>query len=476
MNSQRTRLNVLVLAMALLLPGQTTQAGTLQSQADSMFNGLVNGTAPQAFKGQTMNTYTGGSMFVRVPSKNYQVLSLQMPYIKAGNSCGSIDAFGGSFSHISSAQFKDMLKNITSAIPGVLFQLAIKSVEPLLGDTMQWFQSIENIVNRANISSCEGAKMALSSANDFLGLSTAKTCETVAGMIGKADDVAAGRIKCGDSAGVQDVMNGASANAATLPLVPLHGNLVWQALKQNTKLDDDDRQLIMSITGTTVYPASYADGQPAPEPIWPTITNAKVLIYGDTAVDVNGNSTIPVLSCGGDTTDCLNPTTSNTTFQALSYRVQKIMASLSDKIATRSAAPTSTEITFVNNVPAPVYRMLAAGNTVNNSAISAALQGQYNDYVAIEFAHALLTRAARQGVASGLFNANMLPVQVDQFKRHVGLAQDMVRELDGERQTAAAKAQVFVSLSSHVAELERDMRGAMPQQVRDLLAYSALGH
>lgn len=463
----------LALAIALMsIPSLPSRAESLQEQAESMFNGMTNATAPQAFKGQTMNTYTMGSMFTRVPNKSYQLLSVQAPYIKAGNSCGGIDAFGGSFSHISSEQFKNMLKNITSAIPGVLFQLAIKSVEPLLGDTMQWFKSIENIVNRASISSCEGAKMALYEANQLLGFSTAKTCESIATTLGISSDAAAAREKCASSADVNSVLDAGANNEQTKDSIPFFGNIVWQALKKMNHLDDEDRELIMSITGTTIYYKAL-DGNPAPSPIGATDIGVAALLRGDTAPDADGNSTVKMLSCGGDTAECTSPVVVNRSFKPMTERVRALMASLANKIAFRGT-PTVAEVNFVNNVPAPVYRMLAvAGGARDNDVVSNAIREQYNDYVAVEYAYALLYRAAHEALTVGLHGSRYQPKQFEQLQVHAGLAQSFLNGLNSERQTAAAKAQTAVSIITHVAQLERDMRAAMPQQVLDLLAYSA---
>ena len=88
------------LSLALATPAA---AGSLNQSAQQMFDdlGVVgNVTQPQAFRGQTLNTYTGGSLFVRSPTKSYQLAAFSAPYIKAG--CGGIDIYGGSFSHIAS--------------------------------------------------------------------------------------------------------------------------------------------------------------------------------------------------------------------------------------------------------------------------------------------------------------------------------------------------------------------------------------
>ena len=113
-----------VAATALALSPINMRAGDLNTEVNNMFNSLGaigNYTAPGAFRGQTFNTYTGGSLFMRAPNKVYQLAAIQFPSAKAG--CGGIDVFGGSFSHISAAEFKNMLRNITAALPGIAFQL-----------------------------------------------------------------------------------------------------------------------------------------------------------------------------------------------------------------------------------------------------------------------------------------------------------------------------------------------------------------
>src|SRR5450755_3919105 len=109
-------------------------AANLQGEIDSMFINLGavgNYTQPGAFRGQAYNMYTGGSIYLRSPNKVYQLATIQFPYVKAG--CGGIDVFAGSFSHLSAAEFKNVLKSITANLPGVAFQLALSAVTPLLG-------------------------------------------------------------------------------------------------------------------------------------------------------------------------------------------------------------------------------------------------------------------------------------------------------------------------------------------------------
>jgi hypothetical protein len=94
--------------------------------------------------------------------------------------------------------------------------------------------------------------------------------------------------------------------------------------------------------------------------------------------------------------------------------------------------------------------------------------------VAVEFVHAMMSRMVNEAMNAGLQNAKLLPPQTEQLRNHIDLARLFIQQLNADRQVAAQKAQVATTIIQQVAQLERDLRAAMPQQVRDLLAYSAL--
>jgi conjugative transfer pilus assembly protein TraH len=155
---------------------------------------LVTTRHPGAFRGQTFNTYTGGSLMMRSPNKVYQLAAIQFPSAKAG--CGGIDVFGGSFSHISATEFKNMLKNITAALPGIAFQLALEAVSPLLGGLTKWAKGLETWINNARINSCETAKAIVSTAAESIGYSSQETCADLAIEMGMESDRDAARRRC----------------------------------------------------------------------------------------------------------------------------------------------------------------------------------------------------------------------------------------------------------------------------------------
>ena len=173
------------LLAALLAAAAPARAGDLNAEVNAMFNSLGtlgNYTAPGAFKGQTYNTYAGGSVYLRSPTRTYQLTSIALPDASGG--CGGINVFGGSFSHISATEFKNMLQNITAALPGIAFQLALETVSPLLGGLTKWAKSFENFVNNARINSCETAKALVAAAADRAGFRSDDACAGVAQMLG----------------------------------------------------------------------------------------------------------------------------------------------------------------------------------------------------------------------------------------------------------------------------------------------------
>jgi conjugative transfer pilus assembly protein TraH len=462
-----TRFLAAFIAASLVVQAPLVHADTLGAQAQQLFNdlgGMSNVTRPQAFKGQTMNTYTGGNLFVRAPQKNYQLLSAQLPSISAG--CGGINLFGGSFSHISGDALKSMMKSITAAIPGVVFDLALKSVQPLLGETMEVFKGWEQFVNRANINSCEASKWLVGKVGDQMGMSTQSACQSVGSQWMDAEEA---RDKCNKGNGTDATLKDARANKE---IPPFTGNLVWEGLKKFQQLDFDDRELIMSITGTTTYFPQSTDNAVQPVSTPPTITSIRDLLYGAGNGSVTGDVQVMVLQCG-DRNQCLYPTSVSVNFKSLIERVDEMMRSLDGKIK-NNQAPSTAEISFINSVPVPVYQLLSVANATKNDGVPSAKIAQYKEWIAVEFAHSLLTRLAQVGLATGQVNKFKLAApQIDDLKEHKANADRLLRVLDGERAEASKKAAVMVQIAGDIEGMRRTMRAAMPQQVQDLMDYSS---
>jgi conjugative transfer pilus assembly protein TraH len=462
-----------VAATALALSPINMRAGDLNTEVNNMFNSLGaigNYTAPGAFRGQTFNTYTGGSLFMRAPNKVYQLAAIQFPSAKAG--CGGIDVFGGSFSHISAAEFKNMLRNITAALPGIAFQLALESVSPLLGGLTKWAKGLETWINNARINSCETAKAIVSTAAEAAGYSSQEACADLAIETGLESDRDAARRRCATDRTSILATARSSGDANVRNKAPFVGNLTWKALQRTgASLDDAERELIMSIVCTVIFHAE--EDARDPEPIAPTITSISQLLYGQ-APGAGTDVTQHMLRCN-DYVNCdvvtLNPAYTHTPFTA---RVETMMRSIADKIATRAAIPNnSAEVGFVNQTTEPVYKMLSIGATIPGSGLSDSLIGQYRDVIAADYAYVFLERNLRVGMAALDKDYTLQQTQRDLANHVRQRAQAMLLQLSQEKNLLYQKVGSFRAVSSHLEQLERQLRSSMPQHVMDMLGQQA---
>ncbi|MCW5632010.1 MAG: conjugal transfer protein TraH [Rubrivivax sp.] len=469
----RRRSVVAAAAAALVLQPMALRAGDLNTEVNNMFNALGaigNYTAPGAFKGQTFNTYTGGSFFMRSPNKVYQLAAIQFPSAKAG--CGGIDVFGGSFSHISAAEFKNMLRNITAALPGIAFQLALEAVSPLLGGLTKWAKGLETWINNARINSCETAKAIVSTAAEAAGYSSQEACSDLAIEMGLESDRDAARRRCSTDRPSILASARSSGDANVRNKAPFVGNLTWKALQYTgSALDDQERELIMSLVGTVIFYAE--DAARDPEPIAPTITSISQLLYGQ-AAGTGTNVTQHLLRCN-HYTNCdvvsLNTSYTHTPFTA---RVETMMRSIADKIATRTAIPNnSAEVGFVNQTTEPVYKMLSIGATIPGSGLADSLIAQYRDVIAADYAYVFLERNLRLGMAALEKDYMLQQGQRERAQQVRQRAQAVLLQISQEKAALYQKVGSFRAVASHLEQLERQLRTSMPQHVMDMLGQQA---
>ena len=465
----------LMVCTSIALTALPLRAGDLNAEVDAMFNNLGtigNYTAPGAFRGQAYNTYSGGSLMMRAPNKVYQLAAIEFPNAKAG--CGGIDVFGGAFSHISATEFKNMLRNITAALPGIAFQLALESVSPLLGGLTKWAKGLETWINNARINSCETAKAIVSTAADAAGYSAHETCADLAVELGLESDRDAARRRCASDRPSILASARKSGDAGIRNKAPFVGNLTWRALQSaGAYLDDKERELIMSMVGTVIFYSEQAGRDP--EPIAPTLTSISQLLYGQ-AAGKNNDVLQHLLQCN-NYAQCdavtLNNNYSHTPFTA---RVETLMRSIADKIANRTAIPNdSAEVGFVNQTTEPVYRMLSIGSTIPGSGLADNLIAQYRDVIAADYAYVFLERNLRLGLAALAKDYTLAQHQRDQAQHVRQRAQAMLAQLAQEKSLLYQKVGSFRAVSSHLEQLERQLRSSLPQHVIDMLGHQAAG-
>lgn len=464
------RLRQISLVLGSLAVAAPLHAGDLNAETEKMFKDLSiigNYTAPGAFRGQVFNTYSGGNLMLRAPNKTYQLIAIDLPEARGG--CSGIDAFGGAFSHISSAQLKEMLKNVTSALPGIAFQLALDTVSPLLGSISSRFHHLAEMVNGQNKNSCSIATALVRSASEATNFSTNKACQDIAVSLGIASDYADAEQRCKtDKPSILDAGK-KSPDPGVANKVPFTGNLTWQALKRaGTKLDDKERELIMSMVGTVIF----ADGRD-PDPVAPTLTSIASLLYGQ--ADAGGGQVMQqILKCNNhDTCDAVtvDETYKHTPF---TQRVETLMRSISDKVLTRTPIPNdSPEVGFVNQTTEPVYRMLSVTSISNSKNLAEDMIGRYREVIAADYAYVFLDKNLRVGL-----NALDKDYLLDQMQQVMARelrdrATNLLAQLSREKALYYQKVASMTAVTTQIEQMERQLRSGMPQHVLDMLGRRA---
>jgi len=88
---------ILVAALGISAPALADVNGDLNGFFGSLgYDGNVS--KAQAWQGQAAGYMTGGSIYLRNPVKQVQLISMQVPSLNSG--CGGIDAYLGAFSFI----------------------------------------------------------------------------------------------------------------------------------------------------------------------------------------------------------------------------------------------------------------------------------------------------------------------------------------------------------------------------------------
>ena len=463
-----------VLAWSLVLGAPISYAADLNGEVTNMFNNLGaigNYTAPGAFKGQTFNTYTGGNLYLRSPNKTYQLAAVQFPSAKGG--CGGIDLFGGSFSHISAAEFRNMLRNITAALPGIAFQLALEAVSPLLGGLTKWAKGLETWINNARVNSCETATALVSSAADAMGYDSQRACAKLAMQMGLESDIDAAMRRCAsDSPGILASARG-SADPNIRAQVPFVGNFTWQALKTIDTLDDAGREMVMSVVGALIFYPQESNRDP--DYVGPSITTVAQLLYGQSDAG-GGNVNVQLLKCN-NFTDCDVVSRTNTNVhEPLTKKVEDLMRLISTNIQTRTAIPNnSLAVGFVNSTSIPVWRMLSIGNTIPGSGLSEMMIGNYREVIAADYAFTFLNQFANVALSALMKQYLLNDAQKKDAYRQREDVHKFLTRLQQEQASMYKKVVAVSTVATDLERLERNLRANMSAHVLDMLGHSHRG-
>jgi len=470
MISQPKRFIVGLLAITLAIAPMTSRPADLNAEMQAMFNdlgALGNVTSPGAFRGQAMNLYTGGSLMMRAPGRNYPLVNAQLPSLRAG--CGGIDLFGGAFSFINKQQFVALLQNIGSNAVGYAFKLALQSISPDIDKLLTELQDQINKINTMNINSCEAAQSLVNGVVGEYDNSVQSGCA----YLGSVTDRADARFTCATNAPavVKNAANSSDPNIRNATFVK--GNVIWLALNQvGGTISQQEKELIMSVIGTVILYPPADDGSGAmPRYVEPSIVGLRDLLLGRGASATEGNVDIDVYVCD-EPVECLNPARTTVSAKPYTRMVAERLRRMSDNIATRSPQ-TSADIGFINNTTEPIYKMLAVANAVPGSNTAETLIETYKDVIALDYAETFLNRVIRQAMTALSQALKRTAVEQQYVETLRGNAQEAQRQLLTEKQTAYAKVRSVSSMTQDLQTLERQLWSSMPAAVKTMLDFSA---
>lgn len=389
--SQRWLPLTLATTFALILPFQV--AASVDDKLGGYFDSLgyaTNVTSPSAYKSQSANYFSAGGLSLKSPVSNLEPGQITLPSVSAG--CGGIDVFGGGFSFINAAEFKQFLKNVGRNAAPLALKLGIQTLTPQLASIQAEMQEWANKFNSMSLNSCEAAQ-SLVDATGLTDLAQAagKEMACIRAAVKAGADTADAKKRCSGSGS-----NAAIASAANDPefeALPVNINVAWKYIQKNTFLSSDKElaELVMSLSGTVVYDAA------GKKRIIPSL-----FIENEQGIEalLKGGKVVPVYRCDTQA-KCLNVTKSNITVSPNKafYQQVKTMLTAIAHAYQGDAKLNAKERSFLEITPMPVLKMLSNVMESNES-----IDNYVHDYAQIMTAKLLsqylsdLLRMAQTGL------------------------------------------------------------------------------
>lgn len=320
-----------------------------------------NVTASHAYQSQEGGYYSGGSLFLRSPSRDLQLAHIQLPSLNAG--CGGIDMYTGGFSFVKGQNLVDFAKNIMTDSAPYAFQLAMETYAPQLNSVFSKLQYWAQQMNQNNLTSCEAAQNIVGGLWGKHTEAQRQICEDLSVQNNAFSDWASARQGCGHAGQGDSTLVNQQKTTEGKKIITRNVNIVWQALMQNDFLQKDVSlaQFFMSLSGTIVFDA---DGNPTP---YPTLIKNKDILKAL----MNGGSAT-VYACDNTAPDkCLTLSTTSISIDpsaALTSRVNNLLTDIESRYTTDQPL-TPEEEGFLNSTSIPVLKFiqvsLESSNEIN---------------------------------------------------------------------------------------------------------------
>lgn len=335
----------------------------------SKFGAVSNASNGSAYHDQSGGYLTGGSLFVRNPSRTQGAMNFTPPGFRIG--CGGIDLWSGGLSFISSEQLKNMMNSIISAIPSYSLMLAVETYAPQIHNIMQQLNKMAADFNRLNINSCEASAALVSSVWPKSDLGSQAACRMLSAHSGTVTDWASSRHNCGQNQ--HSTLDSASGENKDSLLGEF--NLAWKVLDKisfdfkgvhtnlqpfghidtlNNRDKEILKEILMTLSGTIIrkkngnsFEQQTLIGKGSSEEFLTALMKGGQLSY---------------FQCD-EHKRCLMPREVTVSFsenEALFSKIQKILETLVRKIQEDQGdeKATESEMALINATTLPIYKIM----------------------------------------------------------------------------------------------------------------------
>jgi len=296
----------LLLAITLGAALPLTVQANLNQQVNEMFNGLINTTAPGAYKTATRGVVTGGGLMLRNRITTTNIIAITPPSAKGG--CGGINLYTGSFSFINAEEFVGLLRNIAANAVGIVsgfaFNLALEAMDSMTSGVISKLANKIQQLNQMFSNSCQMASGLLTNAYKAYKENSDLTSAASAFVENVTDDYFGAKNSTAASPASKLI------NAGKLEPCKTSGNVVWCGAKkvglasQFVFGSDQTAELALSLIGSwnvTAATDNKGGKDLAPIPIPRLITEGGIRLI----VEGTNNKPTDVYKCNDE--NCLLP-------------------------------------------------------------------------------------------------------------------------------------------------------------------------
>lgn len=436
MTLHRLKRTVLITSLALLIASPLSH-GDVGTDVNDFFNDMgygANFTPPGVYEGQAAGYFTAGGLTIRVPSRNYQLASMQAPSYRAG--CSGVDLYGGGFSYINSSELVAALRNVGQNAASYAFMLGLRVISPQITNVLEWVREKAEMINQLNINSCEAAADLVGS---FMGMDAKENSQCVLTRYGNGDSMEEARQACGAGGQRNSTLAGSPLNQMAFT----RGNIAWRVMWNNNFLRSDKTlmEMMMNLSGTVILNKDLANENSATTATTlPSILNTRRAELLNALLD--GSQSMEIQGCVDDTSEMACTTLTPKTIQlgannGLKDRVATVMNGIADKIRNRQSL-TNAELGLLGATRIPIYKILNVASAMSDTVV-ATQASKYADIVAKDILYAYINDLLDMVTASSAGTPFMQ-------------SEEGIRYMEG---VSAARQQVALLKSANFEELSR---------------------